>query len=103
MYSAHAPKDKITFLVIDALSVRARTHTALKSIIKHVSGVVSFYLETRKETKCELTGEHSVVLLHDYPESLADRGRTVPASAKHALTVCGLRPSISIGRFPMRW
>ena len=73
MYSAQDPKDKISLLVIEALSLRGRTHTALKSIIKHVSGLVRFYLEARKETKCELTGEHSVVLLHDYLASLAER------------------------------
>ena len=87
MYNAQVPKDKITLWAIDALSVRERTPTTLKSIIKHVSGLVSFYLETRKEAKCELTGEHSVALPRDYLESLAERGRTSPASAKHALTV----------------
>lgn len=31
-----------------------------------------------------LTGNESVVLIRDYLESLAERGRTAPASAKHA-------------------
>ena len=87
MYKAQVPKDKITLLVIEAISVRAKSTSTLKGIIKHVSGLLKHYIEVREETKVELTGDQSVVLIHDYLESLDERGRTVPASAKHALTV----------------
>ena len=87
MYKEQVPKDKITLLVIEAISVRAKSSATLKSVAKHVSGLVRFYLETRDESKFQLTGDDSLILLHDYLESLAERGRTAPATAKHALSV----------------
>ena len=86
MYKAHVPKDKITLLVIEAISLRAKSAATMKSVAKHVSALVRFYLGTREETKFQLTGDDSIILLHDYLESLAERGRTVPATAKHALS-----------------
>ena len=90
MYKAQAPKDKITLLATEALSLRAKSTAATRGISNHVSGQVRFYVDIRArgtESKVELTGEQSVVLIHDYLESLAERGRTVPAAAKHALSV----------------
>ena len=59
----------------------------MKGIIKHVSGLIKFYIDTIDESKSQLTGEGSVILLRDYLESLAERSRTVPAAAKHASSV----------------
>ena len=87
MYNAGVPKDKITLLVIEALSVRAKSTSTMKGVVKHVAGLVQYYLDTREESKEQLTGDDSLILIHDYLESLTERGRTVPASAKHALTV----------------
>ena len=86
MFNAKVPRGKITLLVIEAISARAKSQTAMKNIINRVSGLVLFYLELRQETEVELTGPQSVVLLRDYLESLAERGRTVPAAGKHALS-----------------
>ena len=87
MYKEHVPKGEITLLIIEAISLRAKSTAAMKGVINRVSGLVSFYLETREESKFQLTGEDSVVILRDYLESLAERGRTVLATAKHSLTV----------------
>ena len=87
MYKAQVVKGKITFLVIEAISVRAKSSATLKSVAKHVSGLVRFFIETRDESTSQLTGDDSLTPLHDYLESLAERGRTVPATAKHALSV----------------
>ena len=87
MYKAQVPKDKIALLVIEALSLRAKSTATMEGIVKHVSGLVLFYLDTREESKVQLAGGDSLVLIHDYLESLAERGRTVHAAAKHALTV----------------
>ena len=87
MYKAHATKGKIKLLAIEAISLRAKSAAAMRGIAKHVSGMVRFYLDARDESKVELTGDESVVLLRDYLESMGGRGRTAPATAKHALTV----------------
>ena len=90
MYEAQVPKDKIVLLVIEALSGRAKSQSTLKGVVRFVQGFVKFFIDTKAsdaECKMELTGEKSVVLLHDYFESLADRGRTAPSAAKHALGV----------------
>ena len=87
MYKAQAPNGKITLLIIGAISSRAKSTAKMKGVVNHVSGLVTFYLDTREVSKFQFTGEESVVLLHDYLESLAERGRTVPATANHALTV----------------
>ena len=91
MYKAQVPKDKITLLVIEAIALRAKSTAAMKNVAKHVSALVRFYLETRDGTKFQLTGDDSLILLYDYLESLAERGRTVPATAKHALSVWAIR------------
>ena len=87
MYKAQAPKGEIALLVIEAISLRAKSTAEMKAIIKHVSCLMRFYLEVRGGTNVELTGGQSAALLRDYLESLAERGRTAPAAAKHALTV----------------
>ena len=87
MYKAQAPNDKIVLLAIDALSMRAKSTSTMKGIAKHVSGLAQFYLDTREESNVQLTGDDSLILIRDYLESLSERGRTVPASAKHALAV----------------
>ena len=87
MYKAQVPKDKITLLVIDALSLRAKSTETMKGIAKHVSGMVQYYMGAREETNVQLTGSDSLVLIRGYLEELTERGRTAPAAAKHALAV----------------
>lgn len=85
---ANVPQGKLALLVIEAISVRAKSTSAMKTIVRFVAGLVKFYLEVRQETKVELTGPQSLVLLRDYLESLAERGRAVPAEeAKSAFSV----------------
>ena len=85
-YKAHVPKGKVALLVIDPC-LRAKSKETMEELARHVSDVVRFYLEARAESKVRLTGGDSVVLIRDYVESLAERGRAVPATAKHALTL----------------
>ena len=80
MDKAQAPRGKITLLVIEAISLRLKSTASMKGIIKHVSGLIKFYIERKSEAKFQLTGEDSVVLLRDYLESLAERCRAVPAA-----------------------
>ena len=87
MYKDQAPKDKIVLLATEALYARAKSTSTMKGIAKHVSGLAQYFMDTREESKVELTGNDSLILIHDYLESLAERGRTVPATAKRALAV----------------
>ena len=75
-------------LAAEAATQRSKSTDAPKSIVKFARWLVEFFLENRAETELTLTGEAPLVLLRDYPESLAERGRTAPNAAKHALTVC---------------
>ena len=81
------PDGEIALLAIEAIALREKSAAAMRGIPKHVSCLVRFYLDIRDDTKAELTGEQSVALLRDYLESLDERGRTAPSSAKHALSV----------------
>ena len=74
-------------LVIEAAAVRSKSLISTKAVAKHVRGPLKFYLDTRDESACKLTGEPSLVLLHDYLESLAERGRAVPWAARRALHI----------------
>ena len=87
MRKAQAQKGEIVLLAIEAISVRARPPSAIRSIIKHVAGLIDLYLETRGETKADLTGDQPLVLVREYLESLAEIGRAAPAAAKRALAV----------------
>ena len=87
MYKDQAPKDKIVLLATEALYARAKSTSTMKGIAKHVSGLAQYFMDTREESKVELTGKDSLIPIRDYLESLAERGRTVPATAKHALAV----------------
>ena len=87
MCKAHAPKGTIALRAIEAISLRAKAAAATRGMIKHVAGIIRFPLYIRDETKVGLDGGKSVVLLRDCLERLAGRGRTIPATAKHALSV----------------
>ena len=65
---------------------KSKSIATTKAIAKHVRGLVNFYIELRVETNVALTGEHSVILLRDYLESLVGRGRSVPSTPRRALT-----------------
>ena len=75
-----------TLLILDVVNSRAKSVNSAKSIIKHVKRLIHVYLDARNESAAALAGEGSLVLRRDYIESLKERGRTVPAAARHALT-----------------
>ena len=79
--------EKTSILAIEALNSRSKSIATTKAIVKHIRGLLGYFFELKMESEVALAGEHSIILLHDYLESLADRGRTVPADGKHALTV----------------
>ena len=87
MYRAQAPKGRIALLAIGDISLQAKSAAAMRGIATHVSGMVRFYVGIRDESKVELAGDHSVFLIRDYDESIAERRRTAPATAEHALSV----------------
>ena len=76
-----------TLLIIEAATSRAKSVNSAKTVIKHVKGLIHFYLDARNESAATLTGEWAVSLLRDFLEFLRGRGRTVPSAAKHYLTV----------------
>ena len=81
-------KKRITSLTLEALTQRRKSPASTRGVIKNVSGAIQFFLDTRDEADpagFTLTGEASVALLHDYLESVADRGCTVPGAVKTSL------------------
>ena len=76
MYNAGVPKGKIAPLAIEALSARAKSTSTMKGVIKHVAGLERYYLDTRDETKAQLTCGDSLILIRDHLESLMERDRT---------------------------
>ena len=82
---SNIPDGKIALLVLEAVTTRSKSLAPTKNILRRVNGLLQFYLDTRNETSASLTGESSLVLIHNYLEPLAERGRTVPAAGKHAL------------------
>ena len=87
LYSPQVPKQRIIQLVIETVTLRAKSLATMRGVIKNARAIVRFYIETSADTGIELTGEKSIVFLHDYVESLAERGRTVPGAAKAALSL----------------
>ena len=81
------PDDKTPLLVLEAGTARSKSLASAKNILRRVNGLLQFYLDTRNETSAALTVESSLALIRDYLESLAERGRTVPAAGNHALCV----------------
>ena len=59
----------------------------MRGAIKHAIGLVSFSIEIGADSGIELTGGKSMVLLRDYLESLAGRGRTVSGAAEGAISL----------------
>ena len=67
---------------------RRKSPDSARAVIKNVSGRVQCFLDSLGESNPDgvtLTGESPVVLLRDYLESVADRGRTVPGAVKTSL------------------
>ena len=85
---AKLDKERIAALAIGALMHRCESPPPTHGVIKNVSGVMQFFLDTRGEANpgITLTGDTSAVLLRDYLESVADRGRTVPGAVKNPLS-----------------
>ena len=88
-YEAKLNKERIIALTIEALMQRCKSPASTRGVIRNVKGLIRFYLENRDESNpsgITLTGDSSVVLLRDYIESVADRGRTVPGAVKTSLS-----------------
>ena len=69
----------MSLILTEEVSLRAISEATTKSIVKHVSGLVRFYLEVRDETTVERTGGESVVSIRDYAGSIAERAeRYIP-------------------------
>ena len=79
-------KERITVLTLEAVMQHCKSVAGAKSTVKNVTGLVRFFLDFRSDENVTLTGESSLVLLHDYLEQAASRGRTVPATIRHSLT-----------------
>ena len=78
-------KERITVLTLEAVMQHSKSVAGAKSTIKNVAGLVRFFRDFRSEENATLTGEASLVLLRDYLEQAASRGRTVPAATRHSL------------------
>ena len=81
------PRWGTTLLVIEAGGTCSKSLAMTKSIVKHVNGIVRFYLDPRSESAAALNGDGSLAPLRDYLESLSEPGRTTPAPGRHALSV----------------
>ena len=79
-------KERIVVLTIEAIMKHSKTASGAKLVVKNVNGLLRYFLDARSSGDVTLTGEKSVVLIHDYLEHAADRGRTVPAAIRHSLT-----------------
>ena len=79
-------RGRIVVLTTEAVAQRCKTATCTKSTARDVSALVRFYLDNRPADNITLTGEASVVLLHDYLEQAAERGRTVPGAVMLSLS-----------------
>ena len=77
-------KGRITISTLEAITQRRKAPASTRHIIKHVSGVIQLFRDTREETNVTLKGESSLVLLRGNIESVADRGITVPDSVRNA-------------------
>ena len=62
MYKAIAQKDKISLLVIDSVSAKAKSADSMRNVIPRAQCLLGFYLDIRSDAEIELTGEQSMVL-----------------------------------------
>ena len=87
-HAAKLDKERITILTIEVLMQRCRSPASTRGVVRNVRGMIQFSLDTRDESKhgIALTGDTSVVLLRDYLQSVAERGRTVPGAVKTSLS-----------------
>ena len=82
-------EERIIALTLEPLTQRCKSPASTRGVVRNVKGLIQFYLENRDDanpTGITLTGESSVVLLRDYIESVADRGRTVPGAVQTSLS-----------------
>ena len=85
---AKLSKGRIVILTLEAIMQRCKSPAPTRAVIKNVGGLIQFPLDTRGESNPDgvtLTGESPVVLLRDYLESVADRGRTSPGAVETSL------------------
>ena len=79
-------KERITVLTLEAVMQHCKSVAGAKSTIENVTGLLRFFLDYRSGDNVALTGESPLVLLCDYLEQAASRGRTVPSTIRHSLT-----------------
>ena len=88
-YKTNLNKGRIVALTFEALMRRCKSPASTRGVVRNVKGLITFPLENRDDenpTGFTLTGESSVALFHDYIESTADRGRTVPGAVRTSLS-----------------
>ena len=68
----NVPDDKVSLLALEAATARAKSIASAKNVLRHVNGLLQFYMETRNESSAARTGESPAVLILDYVESLAE-------------------------------
>ena len=78
-------KERIVVLTLDAAMQQCKSAPKTKSKVENVSGIVRYFLDFRPDDKVTPTGESSLVLIRDYLEQAASRGRTAPASIRRPL------------------
>ena len=78
-------KERITDLTIEAVMQHYKSAAITTSAIKDATVIVRYCIDFRPDEKVALTGESSLVLIRDYLEQAATRGRTVPAAIRRSL------------------
>ena len=79
-------KERIITLTLEAVMQQCKSVSKTKHTVKNVTGLVRYFLDFRSDEKVTLTGESSLVLIRDYLEQTAARGRTAPATIRLSLS-----------------
>ena len=65
MMGSGVPEEELSLLAIESVATRSKSTASTNAILRHVNGLLQFYLDTRIETSVTLTGVSSLVLIHD--------------------------------------
>ena len=83
-------KERIITPTLEALMQRRKSPASTRGVVRNVKGLATFFLENRNDDSPDgfaLAGDGSAVLLHDYIESTAERGRTVPGEVENPRSI----------------
>ena len=82
---AGTSRERIIILTLEAVMQQCKSADGMKSAVKHVASLIRFFLGKQSDEQVTLAGETSLVLLHDFLEQAASRGRTVPPTIRHSI------------------